>query len=126
MTCRQRLGIVLMTSALFGGICLPAIAGELTPAQTGNAATTPVAQPVPAVQARPAQSAPAQAAQPAAPAPKAARATPTPRRIAHAVPRTRIVAPAAPVQREVQIAAPEPAPSGGRVMAFATMFGIAY
>jgi hypothetical protein len=116
MTSRQRFAIFLTTSALVGGLCLPALAGELTPARTG---TETSAQPAPMQAAAPAQSAaPKQAAQPeVARASKAAKMTPH-HRIARAAP------PAPYVQREIQVASSElPTP---RYSHYPMMFGVAY
>jgi hypothetical protein len=116
MTTRQRFAFALMTSALVGGLCLPAMAGELTPAQGGNAAATPA--PAPAVQAAPAQAKPTQASQPAA-TPRAAKAAPVQHRLARVAPRP------APVESE-QVAYNEPAQSAHHMVAYTTILGIAY
>jgi len=124
MTNRQRFGILLMTSALVGGLSLPAAATELTPAPV---AATPAPAPVAATPA------PAPAPVAAAPAPARIAATPAPAKVAKVTHAThkivaRIAAPVSyPVQqRPYEIASSEPTNYSCRYCAYAMMFGIAY
>jgi hypothetical protein len=122
MTNRQRFKTFLVTSALIGGLCLPAMAGELTPAQTAPDTTAPAAQPAPVGQSAPAP----QASQPATEAPKGAKVTPAaPHRIAHVTPR---VFQPGPAPREVRIASSEPVAIASAAVSSRAlmMWGIAY